>query len=79
MKAQWPLQEAKNRLGYVVEQACNAGPQEITVRGQVKAVLVSAETYKRLTRPAVPLTAFFRRSPLYGVDLDVERRRSDAR
>ena len=73
MKNQWPLQEAKNRLSHVVEQAVVAGPQTITVRGQEKAVVVSAEEYKRLIKPSVPLTEFFRQSPLYGVNLDLER------
>lgn len=69
----WPLQEAKNRLSYLVEQANSAGPQTITVRGRARAVLLSAEEYERLTRPAQSLVEFFRQSPLYGVELDIER------
>lgn len=73
MATQWQLQEAKNRLSEVVERACDSGPQVITVRGRVKAVLLSAEEYRRLTQPDQPLVEFFRHSPLYGLDLDVER------
>lgn len=73
MKSQWQLQEAKNRLSQVVEQANTSGPQTITVRGRVRAVLLSADDYKRLKRPDTSLTEFFRQSPLYGVDIDLER------
>ena len=74
MKTHWQLQEAKNRLSEVVERACTSGPQVITVRGRVKAVLLSADEYKRLTQPATSLVEFFRQSPLYGIELDVDRR-----
>lgn len=76
---QWQLQEAKNRLSQVVEQACTSGPQAITVRGHVKAVLVSAEEYRRLTQQPTSLSEFFRQSPLYGIDLDLERSRDIGR
>jgi len=36
-------------------------------------VVVAAEEYKRLTTPSIPLTEFFKQSPLYGMDLDLER------
>ncbi len=73
MQNQWPMQEAKNRLSHVVEQAVASGPQTITVRGEPKAVVVSTEEYKRLTKPTISLMEFFRNSPLYGLDLDFER------
>jgi prevent-host-death family protein len=73
MNRTWPLQEAKNRLSYLVEQANSDGPQTITVRGHARAVLLSAEEYERITRPSQSLTDFFRQSPLYGLDLDVAR------
>jgi len=73
VKNRWSLREAKDRLSHVVEQAVVSGPQTITVRGQEKVVVVAAEEYKRLTTPSIPLTEFFRQSPLYGMDLDLER------
>jgi antitoxin Phd len=73
MSAQWQLQEAKNRLSQVVEQACTSGPQTITVRGRAKAVVLSVEAYRRLTQRSMSLTEFFRRSPLYGLDLETKR------
>lgn len=36
--ASWPLQEAKNKLSLVVQQAASQGPQLITVRGRPAAV-----------------------------------------
>jgi len=54
MKNQWPMQEAKNRLSHVVDQAVAAGPQTITVRGEPKAVVVSTEEYKRLLNQSGP-------------------------
>lgn len=73
MESRWSLQDAKNRLSQVVEQATTSGPQTITVRGREKVVVLAIEEYKRLASPPVPLTEFFRESPLYGIDLDLER------
>jgi len=36
-------------------------------------VVLATDEYKRLTRPATSLMEFFRNSPLYGIDLDLER------
>jgi prevent-host-death family protein len=69
----WPLQEAKNKLSQVVQQAASEGPQLITVRGRPAAVVVSAQEYERLTRPSTSLLEFFQQSPLYGLELDIER------
>lgn len=73
MTTSWPLQEAKNKLSFVVQQATSEGPQLITVRGRPAAVLISAQEYARLTEPATSLLAFFQQSPLYGLELDLER------
>ena len=70
----WPLQEAKARLSEVVESAQREGPQEISVRGQTVAVVVSKAEYERLRRRHLPLIEFLRQSPLAGVELEVERR-----
>ena len=79
MSTSWPLQEAKNKLSLVVQQAASQGPQLITVRGRPAAVVVSAQEYERLTRPATSLLEFFQQSPLYGLELDVERSREVGR
>jgi prevent-host-death family protein len=69
----WQLQEAKNRLSRVVEQALEEGPQTITLRGKPAAVVLSVKDFEKLTRPSQSLSEFFRRSPLQGVDLDLKR------
>lgn len=70
---EWQLQEAKNRLSQVVEQALHDGPQTITLRGKPSAVVVSFDEYRRLTQPRTELSQFFRKSPLCEVELDLSR------
>ncbi len=48
----WPLQEAKNRLSEVVRRARSEGPQTVTVHGRRTAVILSAEDYDALAKPA---------------------------
>jgi antitoxin Phd len=76
MARSWQLQEAKNKLSEVVEEAQHAGPQIITRRGEEVAVVLSYEDYARLRRPKQDLVAFFRASPLVGEELDLTRDRS---
>lgn len=45
---EWQLQDAKNQFSKVVQKARNEGPQEITVRGERAAVLLSAHDYDAL-------------------------------
>lgn len=73
MSMEWQLQEAKNRLSQLVNQVAQDGPQIITVRGKPAAILLSIEEYLRLTMPRTKLTDFFKESPLYDVELDIER------
>ena len=74
----WQLQEAKARLSEVVKSA-REGPQEISVRGEPAAVVLSIEEYERLKKKKLSLAEFVRRSGLVGVDLDIERDKSPAR
>lgn len=75
----WQLQEAKARLSDVVRSATTDGPQEITVRGETAVVVISQADYLKLVRPKTSLVDFLRKSPLSGVDLDLERNRSKTR
>jgi len=70
---EWQLQEAKNRLSQVVDQALHDGPQTITLRGKPAAVIVSFDEYRKLTLPRTGLSQFFKQSPLRGVELDLSR------
>lgn len=76
---QWQLQEAKARFSELVKLAEREGPQEITLRGEPKAVVVSKVEFERLKRPKPSLTAFLRGSPLAGLDLEIERDKSPPR
>ena len=69
----WQLQEAKARLSELVRRVEREGPQEITLRGEPKAVVVSKAEFERLQRPKPSLTAFLRSSPLAGLDLEIAR------
>jgi len=69
----WQLQEAKARLSEVIKKAAKEGPQKITVHGEPTAVVISNKEYERLKRPRESFVEFMRRSPLYGVELDLRR------
>ena len=75
----WQLQEAKNRLSAVVEEALKQGPQVITKRGIETAVVISCAEYRRLQLARQPLSTFFRKSPLVGIDLCLTRDKSSNR
>lgn len=51
MKTTWSLQDAKNKLSEVVNQAVSKGPQTITRRGKETAVVISVDDFQKLTRP----------------------------
>lgn len=69
----WQLQEAKARLSEVIKKAAKEGPQKITVHGEPTAVVISSEEYERLKRPKESFVKFMRRSPLYGMELNLRR------
>jgi prevent-host-death family protein len=69
----WQLQEAKARLSEVIKQASKEGPQTITMRGEPTAIVISKDEYERLKQPRVSFVDFMRKSPLYGVCLDLKR------
>jgi len=75
----WQLQEAKSRLSQVVDHALREGPQTITLRGKPAVVVVSFEEFQNLTRPGTSLREFFRQSPLFETELDLERSKDVSR
>ncbi|MHB8422361.1 MAG: type II toxin-antitoxin system Phd/YefM family antitoxin [Leptospirales bacterium] len=77
MATQWQLQEAKNRFSDVVKKALSQGPQTITLRGEPAVVVLSVREFRKLTEPVESLSVFFRSSPHYGVDLEIERDHED--
>ena len=75
----WQLQEAKNKLSRVVDNAVNSGPQIITRRGVEVAIVISYAEYQKMVASQGSLVDFFRESPLVGLELDVERDKSGIR
>lgn len=63
----WQMQEAKARLSELVKSA-QLQPQDITVHGNSVAVVVSRDTFDRLSQRNETLVDFMRRSPLYDAD-----------
>jgi prevent-host-death family protein len=76
---QWQLQEAKAKFSEVVKLANQEGPQEITMRGQPTAILISLEDFKRIKEKKPSLVSLMRSSPLAGINLDLQRDQSPAR
>jgi antitoxin Phd len=76
MAGTWQLQEAKNKLSKVVNEAIHQGPQIITRHGIEVAIILSLEEYRRLAASQDKLSEFFRHSPLVEVDIDLSRDKS---
>jgi len=75
----WQLQEAKNKLSEVVEEAIAHGPQVITRRGVEVVIVLSYPEYRTMLAKQQKLSTFFRESPLVGADLDLTRDKSGLR
>lgn len=69
----WQLQDVKNKFNEVVENAIQNGPQIVIKNGTETVVILSINDYQNLTKPKNGLVEFFQKSPLYGVELDLER------
>jgi antitoxin Phd len=75
----WQLQEAKARLSEVVKRAISEGPQEITVRGESTAVVISRDEYEKLQAPQKTLLEVLRASPFVGFESDFPRNKTSNR
>ena len=73
MKKAWQLQEAKARLSELVKRAAKEGPQKITVHGAPAVVVISTRDYERMKGRRESFVQFMRRSPLYGLKLNLRR------
>lgn len=58
MTSQWTLQDAKNKFSAVVHAAQEGTPQVVTKRGIPAVVVLSADSYRELTRVENPDTDF---------------------
>lgn len=75
----WQLQEAKNKLSQVVDEAVRDGPQIITKHGVETVAVISIEEYRRHYVGRQKLTRFLRESPLAEYTLDLTRDSSPLR
>jgi antitoxin Phd len=73
MRRTWQLQEAKNKLSEVVQDALDHGPQIITRRGVDSVVVIAYSEYQKMQLNRAKLSEFFRASPLVGEELDLAR------
>ncbi|WP_420629229.1 type II toxin-antitoxin system Phd/YefM family antitoxin [Candidatus Leptofilum sp.] len=79
MISSWQLQEAKNKLSQLVDEAVKSGPQIITRRGVEVVIVLSVEEYRQLKTSKEKLSDFFRQSPLAEIELDLTRDKSPVR
>lgn len=76
----WQIKDAGTYLTQVVDHALHEGPQTIILKGKRIAVVISAKEFQKLSSSShVSLVEFFKKSPLYGVDLDLERSKEPPR
>ena len=75
----WQLQDAKNKLSQVIDDAVHLGPQIITKRGTQVAIVLSYAEYRKLISSQLKLSDFFQRSPLAEIELDLSRDKSPLR
>ena len=79
MKRTWQLQEAKNKLSKVVDDAISQGPQVITRHGVEVVIVIAYEQFRKMTASEQKLSDYFRNSPLVGEELDLTRDKSATR
>jgi antitoxin Phd len=77
VKNTWQLQEAKNQLSTVVENALTRGPQTITRHGTPAVVVVAAKEFHQQRSQRKSIVELF--EPARGLDLGVKRDKSPAR
>lgn len=75
----WQMQRAKAQMSELVKSA-QTQPQHITIHGKSVAVVVSRETFDRLSQTQDTLVDFMRRSPWHDTDeIEFDRDRSTTR
>jgi prevent-host-death family protein len=75
----WQLQEAKNKFSNLVDKARHDGPQVVTKHGKESVVIIAIEDYQKLNKPKSDLVAFFKKSPLSEICLDLSRDKNVSR
>ena len=68
----WQLQEAKAKLSQLIKRSEREGPQEITVHGQPKAVVLSKADFDRLSGKQPSIVELMKSAGVYGLGLDLD-------
>jgi prevent-host-death family protein len=71
----WQIQDAKARMSELVKFS-QVEPQSITHHGKSVAVVVSRDTFERLSHNNESLVSFMKKSPFYGDDIEFGRDQS---
>jgi antitoxin Phd len=71
----WQLNEAKAKLTEFVKNA-KQKPQIITKHGKPEVVAIDIDLYRKLISKNKDFVSFLKASPLYGIDLEIERDKS---
>ncbi len=79
MNTIWTSDEAKNSFDSLMEEALAHHAQIIELKNQQKVIVLSLEDYKNHLKPKNTLVNFFKKSPLYGLPLDLERDKDTGR
>lgn len=74
----WQVQDAKQKFSELVRRAIQEGPQVVTKHGEEVAVLVSVETYRKLSGSGQDFKSFLVSGPDLS-DLELERSSEPAR
>jgi len=69
----WQVQEAKAMLSKVI-QSTKEGPQIITVHGKETAVVLSMDSYRKLSSPQKSLVCFMEQSPWAPLSMELPER-----
>jgi len=77
----WRLQDARKRLGELVRQARERGPQRVMLHGRDAVVIVRADEFERMQRPVSgrDLVVALANSPLADVSFDCLATKSPVR
>jgi prevent-host-death family protein len=75
----WQLQEAKNKFSSLVDKARHEGPQIVTKHGKESVVVLSVSDYRKIIQPKTSLVDFFKKSPLAGISIKIQRDKSFSR
>lgn len=68
----WQLQEAKQKFSELVRKTLDEGPQTVSRRGEAVVVMVSVDTYRRLTGATPDFKAYLAAAPDLGA-LELDR------